>query len=477
MSVGAVNGPAESGKAAREGRPRSGRAPRLSRAPARYRVDPRLSFLAACLYPGSIVAPATFVVLTGALTIPRIFLFLAAIATARELWHKLTTGGFVPIATDILVPLMTAWMLTALYIHDGAKAFIGYGAVAALEFSFAYFTARVFFGTPAGFAQFVRVMCIVSILVLLTALIDTLSGRNLIAQLGWQLSGTMPTEVLLPMRFGLIRAQGSLEHPILLGTFFVICMIIFFHSAMRPTEKLTWILPCIVGALLPLSSAPLLSLVMVIGIVVFLRIFDRLPWRMVVFCATAAFALCAFFVFVDNPLTTLIQNLTYDPQTGMFRVMIWQWAGLNIRRSPWIGIGFADWLRADDMPPSIDSLYLVQTIRHGIPALVLLGLSILSTGVTMPFRPQHRYPTPFIARIRVAMAIAIFIYSFNAFTVHFWGSSWNMLAIVLGIRAGFTESIFLHPSARGDAPVPAKPPAGVPRASSRRGDPRRSGAG
>lgn len=430
--------------------------PRLRRLAARgtsagYRANSRLAYWIAWLFPGSLVAPSSLTIVVGALTVPRIALFLASVWTFRELWRKLTMGGYVPIASDLLVPITAIWMLVTLGIHEGAKGLVGYGAVAAIEFALAYFLARVFFGTPAGFQQMVRVLRFVAAILVVTAFLDTISGQHLIWTIGRILSRA-PLDDIIVKRFGLVRAQGSLEHPILFGVFFVMCTLIIGHSALRAIEKIGWIAVCVVGILLPLSSAPVLSLLMSIATILFLRAFDRFPWRMLVLAAAAIFALVTFFALVDDPLTTLIQNLTYDPQTGLFRVLIWQWVGLNVERAPWIGIGFADWLRSEEMPSSIDSLYLIQTIRHGVPALILMVLSFLSTGVTMPLRPQRRYESERITVLRQGLAIVIFIIVFNAFTVHFWGSTWALLAIVLGARAGLTESIYLHPFTRDDEP-------------------------
>lgn len=64
-----------------------------------------------------------------------------------------------------------------------------------------------------------------------------------------------------------------------------------------------------VGILLPLSSSPVLSLLISIAMILFLRAFDRVPWRMLVSAFAAIFALVIFFALVDAPLTPLIQNL------------------------------------------------------------------------------------------------------------------------------------------------------------------------
>lgn len=79
-------------------------------------------------------------------------------------------------------------------------------------------------------------------------------------------------------------------------------------------------------------------------------------------------------------------------------------------------------------------------------------LSFLSTEVMMPLRPQWRYESERIPVLRQSLAIAIFVIVPNAFTVHFWSSTWALLAIVPGALAELKGSIYLHPFTRDDEP-------------------------
>ncbi|KQS80566.1 hypothetical protein ASG25_02995 [Rhizobium sp. Leaf384] len=415
-----------------------------------YQIDAKMAYILPWLFPMSIVFPATFALpLANALTVPRLFLFFTIYPTIREIYRKLTGGGYVPVLSDVMVILMTMWMVIVIVIHQGPKGLIGFGSLSAIEFAAGYFMARVFFGTPIGFNQFTRVLPIVVGLVLATALVDTASGQALFAKIGQQMTGGPPVEPF-PKRFGLVRAQGSLEHPILLGIFFVMSSVLLFFSDLKPLRKVFWIGVCLFAMLLPLSSAPILSMTMAFGLILLLNRVKNIPWATMMIFLVGIFFVASFMILVDNPVLTLINNLTLDPQTGVFRTLIWKWALLNIERAPLIGIGFDDWMRAEDMPTSIDSLYLVQAIRFGIPALALLVLALLTTGVTMQSRPLVRYPNPAIDFIRTGLGVCIFIILFNAFTVHFWGADWVLLAIVMGMRAGMTEASYMPPFMRGE---------------------------
>ena len=103
-------------------------------------------------------------------------------------------------------------------------------------------------------------------------------------------------------------------------------------------------------------------------------------------------------------------------------------------------------------------------------------LAIFATELTMQSRPLVRYPDPTITFIRTGLGICIFIVCFNAFTVHFWGANWVLLAIIMGMRAGHDRGCLsaadnargrardrngqsdLKPSSRGKTARPAKDP-------------------
>jgi hypothetical protein len=151
------------------------------------------------------------------------------------------------------------------------------------------------------------------------------------------------------------------------------------------------------------------------------------------------YSLFLIYFLADDPVRVMIDHLTLDPQTGLYRLQIWRWGLVNVRSAPFFGIGLADWIRGDEMSATIDSLWLVQTVRYGIPGSVLLALALLSTGITVAvgrLRPLGAE----IEDARRGLAICIFLYAFAAFTVHIWGYNWIFLASLLGIRAGLTES-------------------------------------
>jgi hypothetical protein len=134
----------------------------------------------------------------------------------------------------------------------------------------------------------------------------------------------------------------------------------------------------------------------------------------------------------------------------MYRLQIWHWIGYNLRDAWLFGTGGKDWARPAQMIASVDSLWLVQSLRSGYVGLGLLVACIASPFFVWTPRDLPRYPTRDYGRLQIAVAISILQLVFLAFAVHIWGIMWACLAMLLGIRAGLSEARFLPPDMRGD---------------------------
>ena len=392
------------------------------------------------IYPGCFVIPSSMILpLANALSFARVLLILATTFAVREIFYKIRGNGYALVVSDIMVFALCSWMLVALYYNTGAKALGGIGAVSAIEFVFAYLIGRTVFGTIETYYLFVSALRVVVSALCLWAMTDIISGVNIVFKIGQVLTGGTSAIEFTSYRFGLIRAQGAIEHPILMGTFFAICFVIFLHSTLSHIQKLIWCFVSLFGMGLALSSAPFLSCALSILLYLYYRAFDQKPWRFTLLMLVSLYSLFLIYFLADDPVRVMIDHLTLDPQTGLYRLQIWRWGLVNVRSAPFFGIGLADWIRGDEMSATIDSLWLVQTVRYGIPGSVLLALALLSTGITVAvgrLRPLGAE----IEDARRGLAICIFLYAFAAFTVHIWGYNWIFLASLLGIRAGLTES-------------------------------------
>lgn len=411
----------------------------------------RTSILVSYLYPGAYLIPGSMS--SGALNAVGLAIFFCGPLAVRRLLQNFAQKSYVFVLSDFAVLAMALWMLVSLVLHEGVRALTGAGAFAAVQFLLTYLICRSFFSTPLLLKVFAERMLYVLIATLMYAIVDTLTSRNTILRLAMTLAGGGATQPLAmeAYRFGLVRAQGSLEHPILMGVFFVVSAVLLSQSLLDVRKKFLVVLICATGTVLALSSAPILSALQGVVILLYFRFLRGYPWAKLILWMGVFYIIGIVVLFVDQPIEALISTFTLDPQTGFYRMDIWRWVSVNVETSPWIGIGTADWMRPENMSATIDSLWLVQAVRYGIPAALLLAMSCATTGTSLWLRSGSAVlRDPAISSMSSGLGTAIFILFFCAFSVHFWGFVWLLLAALLGMRAGLTEhSVRVNRSCRG----------------------------
>lgn len=127
--------------------------------------------------------------------------------------------------------------------------------------------------------------------------------------------------------------------------------------------------------------------------------------------------------------------------------MIWRFAGTEISNSPWFGIGLKDWSRPPGMSFSVDSIWLVQALTFGIPASLLLGLTLISATFRNAISSADRALDPYLEKLRTGLTAVLLMIAFIGCTVHFWGAMLTFLGVLIGIRTTI-EELRAEPSPR-----------------------------
>ncbi|ACL60712.1 hypothetical protein [Methylobacterium nodulans] len=436
--------------------------PRLSArarslAPAAFRPNARGAFWAAVILLGSLLGPAEAAVKLGiVLTSLRLALFIMLAWGLVVLARKLTRGGYVPVLSDLVVLALVLWMETALAATQGPAAIASAIGLRPVEFLSAYLAGRCLFGNRAGLEPFARVLLVVVGLLVLMGFVDLASGENIFGRVARQVFGIDRNALYITQyRFGLPRARASFEHAILFGTFFATCATLLYHLLRSPTVRAGAVVLCLVGTLTALSSAPLLAFMIFCAFAAYDRLLCGSPWRWTLLVGIALYGLGLLLLLVDDPLRVLIDCFTLDPQTGVYRFLIWEWVAYNLQSSPFFGIGGRDWVRLSTMVSSVDALWLAQSLHAGYVGLALLVASIFSAFFVWTPRATQPHDCPWHDRARKGVTIALVQMTFIAFTVHYWGTCWAFFALLIGIRAGLAEARYLPPPMRGDPPPPA----------------------
>jgi hypothetical protein len=387
----------------------------------------------------------SFYVLGLRLTVIRlIFLLLAPVLLARWI-QKVSAGRYRFVLSDLFVVLTGFWLIYAPANVDGLIPALNHAGPDVLEFCIGYMTTRLLLCERGHALSFIDVLCraiaVVALVGTLDTFVDHRFAHDLAAQLGTPMHNIDTWEDRY--RMGLFRATGPIEHPILYG---FVCAIGLLLAVSIPIRGRGFVIfSCSVGAILALSSAPIQIMLVGFCLLAYERMLSKVPFRWLALIIAGLVAIMAAFVASDSPVGFIISNFTFSPQSGYYRVWTWQTVGLYVSQSPWVGLGYGE--MPEELNHSIDSLWLVFSLRSGIPCAVLVALSLFSAGAILT-KGNKSGLTPAEAKLAAALGILLFLTAYISFTVHLWGTIWILTGLLIGTKAHLTELGSLPDAAR-----------------------------
>jgi hypothetical protein len=348
-------------------------------------------------------------------------------------------------ASDLLALATSVWMVAAPTLVSGSEVLVTAGSQA-LEFLGSYVIGRSFFFGDTSLQEFARALKTTAIVVIAFAALDTFSQRYFINE-SMAAIFNMPSvrlelgdfpfyRTILGMDF--FRAASTFGHPILYGSFCSATTAILLYAERDAMGRSFCIGLCGMGCLLSISSAPLLSFVAVITIYCYDRALRKYSWRWKVISMAFLGIIATLALLSADPLSWLIRNLTLDPQSAYFRLMIWEAALGQIAIYPLTGTGFEP-TGNRILDATVDCLWLGESIRYGIPMIVLLFFTVALALV--PFRGQARIRAnnAVIDRMCTAFSLVLVVFAFVSLTVFFWGAIWLFSILCVGVRVSLKE--------------------------------------
>ncbi|WP_407118079.1 hypothetical protein [Bradyrhizobium sp. LMG 9283] len=382
------------------------------------------------LFPGGLVASSA---LGPKLTVGRgalLLLLVPALIRLGKSYRQL-------ILADYLMATTAIWMIGVAAYVGGTESMSSAGAQAT-ELAGAYFVARGFFLGPEAVAVFIRALKGTIAIVVLLGIADTLSGRLFVHEALARLVNSAP--LLAPdFRINLVRAASTFDHPILFGTFCTISGVILMGSETTPGKWIKWVGVSALGCFLALSSGPLLSLLIAAGAFAYDRSLKQFPWRGSLFWTSIAILAIVLFAVTNRPIAWIITNLTLDPVSGWFRLMIWDLALARIDEQPVTGFAFLP-LNDSILDYTVDSVWLQLALRFGLPMIGMLILVNFSTVIGdrgVQVRGSSNVDT---ARLKWGFSAAVVMLMLTGLTVHYWHFVWIFWGLCLGIRGSLRES-------------------------------------
>ena len=352
--------------------------------------------------------------------------------------------------SDALVLPAGLWMLLAVSVTEGVgRAIVGAG-VTALEFVGGYYVARAFLTAHGQALRLARLLCLAIAVVGLLAVLDRFAGYYVIHDLVGKLTG-MQLDWGYDERYGSIRAAGTFEHPILLGT---VCTFAILLAITLPIAARCFVfVGAGAGLLAAVSSAPMVGAFIGCCCLAYRRVTPGFEarWRWLMLAVGAMLAL--LFAIHTAPFGWLIGHITIDPATGFYRLLIWQIAGAGVLEAPIFGIGITDdWARPDWMPSTVDSLWLRAAMMFGIPGSVMIAACLIG-ACSRRVDSTRANLSQDERSLGLGLSLIMFLYIFLGLTVHFWGATWILMGLFAGMRAhlGALGSVPTGPDALASA--------------------------
>ena len=165
---------------------------------------------------------------------------------------------------------------------------------------------------------------------------------------------------------------------------------------------------------------------------VYERQLQAIPARWTMFWGLFGVGVVAVFLLSEHPIGWIISHLTLDPETGFYRILIWDAALERIGQSPMMGYSFQLFAQ-DILDATVDCVWLVEALRYGIPTSAFLFWANMA-AVWPAHRGRFGAGDDFDQRMSLAFTIVLLLFVFSGITVHFWNYMWIFWACALALR-------------------------------------------
>ncbi|MCK5895969.1 MAG: hypothetical protein KAG20_04135 [Cocleimonas sp.] len=383
----------------------------------------------------SIFIPVEFHYLVGSLRIEayRVVLGVALLYSFLNIKELLGRVDLI----DILLFLFILLAAASLIYNHGIQKGIESSGILAIEVLGAFYLARGLITTPKRYYRFNMLFVSILAVLVLVSVYEALAQHRILHEWAKNITGHDSLNWKLYthyyVRFGIMRTTNLFAHPILYGTIgaiffpFIILLVLYRFKV----SNLLRAFALLIGMISTLSSAPLLSVAFQ-GMTAVLAQYWTGAKRLWV--AVAFFAISAFLIIeaMSNRgfFAILISYLTFNPVTGYYRMLQWEYSMDDIAANPVFGIGLHDWSRPEWMNSSIDSFWLLMTMQHGVFAgFILLFCSLYAVFHILNDLHKHHPATRWMVKSWILAFMSLILIGF---TVDYFGKIQPLFFFVLG---------------------------------------------
>lgn len=334
---------------------------------------------------------------------------------------------------DACFMLLALWVAISLLMTEGVER-LEFAGITAIEILTPYLIARCYIHSKAALISTFKLLFGISVVLAPVAAIESTTGIRVIASLLEPFFSVLPWG-FYPPRLGLYRAQTVFEHSILYGSLmaflFAPTYYIFRASGASAVRAFLLSSPILFATFFSLSAGAYLGLlvqVFLIGWQVTMRNLKNKWWVLLTLTILG-------YILVDilsnrTPFQVFSSYIAFDQHTAYWRVLIFKFGIENVWAHPLFGLGLGDWERPAWMySASVDNLWLVFAMRHGIPGFLFLILGYLSALILII---RSTPPDQETSALRTALVFSLIGLGIAICTVHLWNATFQFAMFMLG---------------------------------------------
>jgi len=354
---------------------------------------------------------------------------------------------------DYLFLFAAFWMLFSFMIYYDPLTGLVRGGALAFDAVIPYLVGRICIRSPNDFRRFLVLAAPALFLAGLIMLAEVIASRALIRPFFASIFGELSTyengiavgrsRDFIDYRLGILRAAGPFSHPILAGVVLASFLPLYWLSGVLSWPRHIGITASLF-AILSASSAAFLGLILGFGMLFAdyaQRVLVFVTWRLMIIGLAALVTLVHFAS--SGGIVNVVVGLTLNPATGRFRRLIWEYGLISVEKNPWIGIGFTNYERLDWMVQSVDAHWLLLAIRHGWMPPVFMLVVVIATLTGLGLSSVRSDETD--RRLRVGMAISLFMVTLIGFTVSFFGGAETWVYLLLAMSLSIATAPIMRP--------------------------------
>lgn len=328
------------------------------------------------------------------------------------------------------------WQGVAIGYWHGSQAIQFVGSVG-LEMMGGYLMARAYIRSVRDYEALARVFGLLVLVTVPFAIGESLTGKRLVLDLFGMIPGIDAYGLATQeARLGMERAQVIFKHPIHYGIFcalgFSMSFVIVRHYV-SPAWGWVRSLAIAAGSFFSLSSGGFLIFVLqalLLGWYWVTRNIQK-PWLILLVLSAIGYIVLDIFSN-RSAFKVILTWASFSAHNAYFRIILFDYAMINLADSPLVGVGLNDWYRPSWIRhPSLDNFFAYVALVYGVPAFVFLAASwLLGLGKVMALKLDGADPA--LRRCRLTWVLTMVAIIFALCTVHVWGKIYSLVFFFFG---------------------------------------------